>query len=128
MAEVHVLKNTENEVVLKCYKTDSNGGTIQIELDGQYIKLDSETYVQNQSLVTIKELYWGVRVGKFVDVKRVDNAAANTVHGHYHLNNTGNYVFSGFVDNTYANGAIRLVGDGAYHVLLRLGKSGYERQ
>jgi hypothetical protein len=128
MPAVHVLKNTESEVVLKCYKESANGGTIQIELDGEYIKRDNETYIQNQSLVTIKELFWGVRSGKVLDVTRVDNKAANTVHGHYHLNDTGSYNFIGFVDDAYANGAIRIVGNGAYHVLLKLGKSGYETQ
>jgi hypothetical protein len=125
MASVHVLKKTENEVALKCYLTDNGGGTIQIELNGEYIKLDNETYVQNQSLVTIREIFWGAKKDKQIDITRVNNAAANTVHGHYYLLNAGSYDFDGFVDNTYANGAIRIVGDGPFHVLLKLGKQGY---
>lgn len=128
MALVHVLKNTENEVVLKCYRTDANGGTIQIELDDPEIKLANETYVQNQSLVTIREIYWGTKQNKHVDVTRVNDASANTVHGHYYFLGAGSYNYTGFVDDTYANGAIRIVGDGPFHVLLKLGKSGYEKQ
>lgn len=128
MPAVHVLKNTENEVVLKCYKTEPNGGTIQIELDDPEIKLANETFVQDQSLVTIREIYWGTRHNKFVDVTRVDDASANTVHGHYYFSGAGSHNYIGFVDNSYANGAIRLIGDGPYHVILKLGKSGYEKQ
>jgi hypothetical protein len=124
MAQVHVLKKTENEVVLKCYITE-NGGVITIPLNGEYIKLDNETYVQNQSLVTIREIFWGAKKDKQIDITRVANTAANTVHGHYYLLNAGSYDFDGFVDNTYANSAIRIIGDGQFHVILKLGKQGY---
>lgn len=124
MASVHVLKKTENEVVLKCYITE-NGGVINIPLNGEYIKLDNETFVQNQSLVTIREIFWGAKKDKQIDITRVANSAANTVHGHYYLLNAGSYDFDGFVDNTYANSEIRIIGDGQFHVILKLGKQGY---
>ena len=132
MALVHTLKNVKNgEVVLKCYRTESNGGTIQIELDEPEIKLDSETFVQGTSTIpgsqaTIKEIFWGAKKDKQIDLTRVNDKAANTVHGHYYLLNSGHYKYTGFVDDTYANGAIRIVGDGPFHVTLVLHKSGYE--
>jgi hypothetical protein len=125
MAEVHVLKNTEQECVLKIYKTDNGGGTIQIELDEDYIKLPSETFVGTESEVTIKEIFWGAKSGKQIDISRVDDPVANTIHGHYYLFNSGSYVYTGFVDNTYANGAIRITADGPFHTILKLRKSGY---
>ena len=132
MPLVHNLKNTKNgEVALKIYQTNSNGGTIQIELDDPEIKLDSETFVQGTSTipgsqVTIKELMWGIKHNKFIDLNRVNNKSANTVHGHYFLVNSGIHKFTGFVDDTYANGAIRIVADGPMHLFLVLHKSGYE--
>ena len=132
MALVHTLKNVKNgEVVLKIYQTDANGGTIQIELDDPEIKLDSETFVQGTSTIegsqaTIKEVMWGIKHNKFIDLNRVDDKAANTVHGHYYMVNSGNHKFTGFVDNAYANGAIRIVADGPMHLFLVLHKSGYE--
>lgn len=125
MAEVHVLKKTENEVVLKIYKTASAGGVIQIELDSDSIKKDNETFVGSESEVTIREIFWGCKKDKQVDISRVDNPVANTVHGHYYLINNGSYNFDGFVDNVYANGAIRITADGPFHCILKLGKHGY---
>lgn len=125
MAQVHVLKKTENEVVLKCYINEAGGGVITIPLNGEYIKLDNETFVLNQSLVTIRELFWGAKKDKQIDLTRVANTAANTVHGHYYLLNSGSYDFDGFVDNTYANSSIRIIADGSFHLIMKLGKQGY---
>lgn len=126
MALVHTLKKVKNgEVVLKCYNTESNGGTIQIELNGEYIKNDNETFVSSTSKVAIKEIFWGAKKDKQIDISRVNNPVANTIHGHYYLLNAGHYKFTGFVDDVYANGAIRLVGDGPFHVTLVLHKTGY---
>jgi hypothetical protein len=126
MALVHTLKKVKNgEVVLKCYRTNSNGGTIQIELDDDEIKSNNETFIAGTSLVTIKEIFWGAKKDKQIDISRVTDSSANTIHGHYYLTNAGHYKFTGFVDDTYANGAIRIVGDGAFHVTLVLHKNGY---
>jgi len=125
MAEVHVLKNTPQECVLKIYKTENAGGVIQIELDEEYVKLPSETFVGSESTVTIQEIFWGAKSGKQIDISRVDDPDANTVHGHYYLFNSGSYKFTGFVDNTYSNGAIRITSDGPFHTILKLRKSGY---
>lgn len=131
MAAVHTLKKTKREAVLKIYKTDSNGGTVQVEANSSYIMVDGETYVQSTSTVegsrfTIKEIFWGAKKDKQIDISRVNNAVANTIHGHYYLLNSGHYDFNGFVDDTYSNGAIRVVGDGPFHVILKLHKNGYE--
>lgn len=127
MALVHPLKITKNEVVLKTYRTDSNGGTIQIELDSDDIVDDGEQFKGDTSEVHIKEIFWGAKKDKQIDISRVNDPVANTVHGHYYLLNTGHYKFNGFVDNTYANGAIRIVGDGPFHVTLVLHKNGFTR-
>ena len=127
MALVHTLKKTPNEVVLKCYRTDNGGGTIQIELDGDKIKLDNETFVGTESRVTIREVFWGAKKDKQIDISRVDDPVANTVHGHYYFINSGEHKYVGFVDDVYANGAIRIVGDGPFHVILKLGKEGYRQ-
>ena len=127
MALVHTLKKVKNgEVVLKCYRTDSNGGTIQIELDDDEVINDNETFVQGTSTVTIKEIFWGAKKDKQIDLTRVVDPVANNVHGHYYLTNSGHYKFTGFVDDTYSNGAIRIIGDGAFHVTLVLHKTGYQ--
>lgn len=125
MALVHTLKKTENEVVLKIYRTESNGGVVQVEMDDEEVMLPNETFTQNQSLLTIREIFWGAKKDKQIDISRVNDAAANTVHGHYYLINSGSYNFDGFVDNTYANGAIRITADGPFHCILKLGKYGY---
>lgn len=126
MALVHTLKKTEKEVVLKCYRNDSNGGVIQIEMDSPEVMLDNETYVEGVSTLTIREIFWGAKKDKQIDISRVNDPVANTVHGHYYLINSGSYNFDGFVDDTYSNGAIRITTDGPCHVLLKLGKDGYE--
>ena len=130
MANVHTIKKTNREVVLKIYSTESSGQTIQIPLSANTIKLDSETYVPSTSsfqgsTLTIKEIFWGAKKDKQIDLTRVDNAVANTVHGHYYLLNSGHYKFDGFVDNTYANGALRVISDGPFHLVLVLHKDGY---
>jgi len=126
MANVHVMKKTESEVVLKIYSTESAGQTIQVELDSDYIKKDNETFVGAESEVTIREMFWGCKKDKQVDLTRVNDPVANTVHGHYYLTNSGSYNFDGFVDNVYANGAIRVIADGPFHMILKLGKSMYQ--
>lgn len=125
MANVHVLKKTEQEVVLKIYSTESAGQTIQIQPDStDYILTDRETYA-NTAEITVKEIFWGAKKDKQIDITRVDDPDANTVHGHYYLLNTGTYNFEGFVDNVYANGAIRIVSDGPFHIIVKLSKSGF---
>ena len=126
MSAVHTLKKTRNEAVLKIYQTGSSGGTVQVELDSDKIKMDDETFVGAGAQVTITEIFWGAKKDKQIDISRVNDPVANTVHGHYYLLNAGHYDYNGFSDDVYANGAIRVVGDGPFHVILKLTKtSGY---
>ena len=85
MAAIHVIKKTENESVLKIYSTSSSGNTYQIELNSDFIKLPTETYVEGQSKVTIQEIFWGTKANKQLDISRVANTVANTIHGHYYF-------------------------------------------
>jgi len=124
MAEIHVLKNTEHEVVLKCYKTDSSGGIIDILLAD--LALPDETFDPATAKVSVQEIYWGAKKDKQIDITRVVPEDPNGVHGHYYLLNTGSYDFNGFVDDTYASKDIRIIGDGPFHIILKLKKtSGY---
>lgn len=125
MAEIHALKLTQDEAVLKVYKTDASGGVVDIDLSTD-IKLSSETFTRSQANVAISELFWGAKKDKQIDISRIDDPVANTVHGHYYLINTGSYNFDGFVDNVYSNSDIRITADGPFHVILKLRKtSGY---
>lgn len=124
MALVHYLKKSHNEAVVKCYRTEANGGTITLALSD--LATDDETFDANTAVVTIKEIFWGIKKDKQLDITRVVPEDPSGVHGHYYLSNTGFYQFIGFVDNTYAEKNIRIIGDGAFHVLLKLTKtSGY---
>lgn len=124
MAEVHYLKRSHNEAVLKCYKTNSNGGTINISLSS--LVASGETFDANTAAVTIKEIFWGTRQNKFVDITRLVPEDPSGVHGHYYLTGAGSYDFVGFVDNDYPDKDIRIIGDGPFHVIIKLGKvSGY---
>lgn len=121
MATIHVLTNSKNECVLKCYLTDVNGGNVDINLASTVVR-SGETFDRNNAIVTIRALYWGTKQNKHIDISRIINANGD-VHSHYYLMNAGAYEFQGFVDNIYANSDIRIVGDGPFHVILKLGKT-----
>jgi len=123
MAAKHILKATEHEVVNKVYETASAGNTHDISLSTD-LKLSSETFDASTANVTIQEIYWGAKKDKQIDLTRIADPVANTVHGHYYLINGGHYNFVGFVDDVYANSDIRVTGDGPFHVILKLRKSG----
>jgi len=138
MALVHTLKHTETEVVFKCYITASNGGTINLSLENNMTK-PSQVYVTPTSIpnesvngnfetytgshVFITGIWWGLKVGKQLDITRVINES--TVHGHYYLVNTGHYKFTDFSDRVYANRDIRLLFDGPGHCIIQLRKDGW---
>lgn len=125
MSLVHQLKNTPRETVLKIYRSDSSGGVIDIEPDSVKVANTSQRFVGSQSQLHIKEIYWGSKKDKQINITRVTDSAANTVHGFYYLTNTGHYDYNGFTDSVYANCAIRVEGDGPFHVILVLHKNGY---
>jgi len=121
MANVHYLKRSHNEAVIKVYVTDSAGDTVDIALSN--LIAAGETFDAGTALVNIKEIHYGCKVNKHIDVTRWDGA---TAHGHYYFVNSGTLKFEGFVDNVYADRDIRIVGDGPFHCIMKLTKeSGY---
>ena len=121
MAEIHYLKITKTEAVVKVYGADSSGSTVDIDLAN--LAHPSDTFVDGDAIVNIKEIFWGCKNNKHIDISRWDGASA---HGHYYLVNAGSHEFTGFVDNVYANRDIRVVGDGPFHVIMKLTKeAGY---
>ena len=121
MAEVHYLKRSHNEAVLKCYKTDSGGGTVDVSLAD--LVSENETFDANTASVTIKEIFWGAKKDKQIDLTRIVPDDPSGVHGHYYLTNSGSYQFVGFVDDTYSSKDIRIIADGPFHMILKLTKS-----
>lgn len=118
MANVHYLKRSHGEAVLKIYSTESAGQTIDIDLAD--LATPDETFNANNAIVTFKELYWGAKKDKQIDITRADNGG---FHGHYYLTNAGSYDFNGFVDNVYPSGNIRIIADGSFHVIMKLNKT-----
>ena len=126
MASIHILKNTIQETVLKIYGTASSGEIIDINPDSAKVANVNQRFVGSQSQLHIKEFYWGCKKDKQIDISRIDDPAANTVHGHYYLTNSGHYNYVGFTDNVYANSAIRIDADGPFHMIIVLHKNGYQ--
>jgi len=124
MADVHYLKRSHNEAVLKIYSTESAGQTIDIALSD--LATPDETFDANEAKVNIKSMHWGTKKDKQVDVTRLISADPVETHGHYYLMNAGNHEFIGFVDNAYQENDIRVISDGPFHIIMKLTKeSGY---
>jgi len=121
MASIHYLKRTKDEAVVKMYETGSSGNTV--ELDIANLISDGQTFDANTAIVTIKEIFWGVKHNHYIDISRKDRVDA-TVHGHYYLVNAGSYDYDGFVDNVYSDTNIQVTLDGPGHVILKLNKTG----
>jgi hypothetical protein len=138
MASIHKIKLTEGEAVLKCYINLSAGGTIDIDPTAYYLTRPNEVYDPVNSKITIKALYWGSKAGKQIDITRVVPTSpqfegdvewdVSGIHSHYYLIDAGFYEYKGFVDNTYAGKPIRIIGDGPFHVIMVLGKSGWQNK
>ena len=119
MAEIHYLKRDKNEAVVKVYSSQSAGETVDIALSD--LVSSGETYTAGDANVTVKEIFWGVKPNKHIDVNRWDGVAS---HGHYYLVGANSHDFVGFVDNAYSDADIRMVSDGPFHVILKLSKTG----
>lgn len=119
MAEIHFLKRDKNEAVVKVYSSESAGETVDIALST--LIAAGETYTSGDANVTLKQIFWGVKPNKHVDVNRYDGVAA---HGHYYLVGSNSHDFVGFVDNAYSDADIRMVSDGPFHCIIKLTKSG----
>lgn len=126
MAEKHIIKLTDTEAVIKCYKTDASGGNVEISLATD-LTAPGQTFV-GPAKVGIQQIFWGAKKDKQIDVTRIVPSDPTGVHGHYYLLNAGSYDFVGFVDDVYEDKDIRISGDGPYHVILKLRKtSGWSR-
>ena len=139
MALKHTLKNTETEIVFKCYITDSAGGTVDISVQNDCTKA-SQVYVVPTSIpdetndgffnytgsrVYITGLWWGLKKDKQLDITRIVNATGPVLHNHYYLINAGSYDYHDFSDRVYANKDLRLIFDGPGHCIVRLRKEGW---
>ena len=121
MAEIHYLKRSRNEAVIKVYGSEPSGGTVDVPLSS--FVCAGETFDAGTASVTIKEIHWGCKVNKHVDVSRWDGAEE---HGHYYFVNSGSLDFIGFVDNVYSDRDVRIVSDGKFHCIMKFTKeSGY---
>lgn len=139
MALKHILKHTETEIVLKCYLLDNGGGIINISVENDCTK-STQVYVTPASIpdetgggffdytgsrVYITGIWWGLKVGKQLDITRIVNPIGPVLHGHYYLTNTGHYDYTDFSDRVYANRDIRMIFDGPGHCIIRLRKEGW---
>lgn len=139
MALRHILKNTETEIVFKCYVTDSAGGSVDISLENNCTKA-TQLYVAPDSIpdetndgffnytgsrVYITGLWWGLKKDKQLDITRIVNPTGPVLHSHYYLINGGVYDYKDFSDRVYANRDLRLTFDGPGHCIIRLRKEGW---
>lgn len=141
MSTKHILKHSETEVVLKCYITASEGGIVDISVQNDLTK-STQVYVAPTSVpnefnnglmipeytgsrVSITGIWWGLKANKQLDITRIIDPVAPTLHSHYYLINTGFYEYHDFSDRVYANKDIRLIFDGPGHCILRLRKEGW---
>jgi hypothetical protein len=126
MSDKHIIKLTESEAVVKVYETASNGASVTISLSSDLTR-STEVFEAGVSSVTVKAIYWGSKVGKQINIQRYDGAA---YEGDYYLVNSGFYEYrtSGFVDSVYPHGDIKITGDGPFHCILVLGKSGWHQK
>lgn len=141
MATKHVIRNTETEIVFKCYITASDGGTIDISIQNDMTK-STQVYVTPDSVpdestgayvnhtgsrVYITGIWWGMKNNKQLDIVRVIDPVTPTLHNHYFFTDSGVHDFAGadFSDRIYANKDIRLTFDGPGHCILRLRKEGW---
>ncbi len=142
MSKIHVLKNTETEAVIKVYTTESAGESIDLSLS-TWLTTPTQVYVTGTndapetdghfaqyagSHAFIAAIWWGLKKDKQLDITRILDAGAGTVHSHYYLINGGQYEFDhhGFVDRIYANRDLRFTFDGPGHCIVKLRKHGWD--
>ena len=140
MSKIHILKNTETEAVVKVYTTEQPD-TIDFDLN-TWLTKSTQQWVAPTSIPTedgtflnytgsrvyIAGIYWGLKAGKQLDIQRIIDPVAGTVHNHYYLINAGFYDFTtagGFTDRIYPNKNIRFVFDGPGHCIVKLRKEGW---
>lgn len=142
MSKIHLFKNTETEAVVKIYTTESAGEVIDISLQtwlttptqvyvpgvGDSSEIDGHFAQYTGSHVFITGIWWGLKKDKQLDITRILDTGAGTVHSHYYLVNAGQYEYDhhGFADRIYADKDFRLVFDGPGHCILKLRKIGWQ--
>ena len=136
-----MLKNTENEAVIKVYTTEASGESIDLSLQ-TWLTKSTQVYVTGTndssevdghfaqytgSHVFITGIWWGLKKDKQLDITRIIDPVTPTLHSHYYLINAGQYEFDhhGFADRIYANKDFRLIFDGPGHCILKLRKMGW---
>lgn len=141
MSKIHILKNSETEAVVKFYTTEPSGETIDFSLE-TWLTTSKQVYVAGAndsaetdghfaqytgSHVFITGIWWGLKKDKQLDITRIIDPVAPTLHSHYYLINGGQYEFDhhGFADRIYAHKDFRLTFDGPGHCILKLRKLGW---
>jgi len=145
MANLHILKNSETEAVVKVYTDLSAGQVIDISLEND-LTTATQTYVAGSvtngvnettsggfatysgSHATITGIWWGAKDGKRVDIQRIINPTGPVLHNHFYFIGAGyhDYKASGFADRIYATKDIRVTfAGGEGFCILRLTKSGW---
>lgn len=127
MSDKHILKLSESEAVVKIYESNPTGALADISLANDLTK-STEVFVDGTSKITIKAIYWGAKANKQINIQRITNPVGPVLEGDYYLLNSGHYEYKGFVDNAYASKDIRVTGDGPFHCILVLGKSGWQQK
>ncbi len=142
MANIHILKNTETEAVIKIYTTEAAGQTVDLSLStvlttptqvyvagaGDSPETDGHFAQYTGSHVYITGIWWGLKKDKQLDVTRIVNGGTGLMHNHYYLINAGYYDFdhNAFADRIYADKDFRLIFDGPGHCILKLRKMGWK--
>jgi len=145
MAKLHILKNSENEAVVKIYTDNSSGEVIDLSLEND-LTTSKQVYVAGTvsngadettngeyatydgSHATITGVWWGAKDGKRVDVERIISTGPDVLHNHFYFIGAGyhDYKSAGFADRIYANKDIRVTfAGGEGFIILRLTKAGW---
>jgi len=139
MSTKHILKHTDTQIVFKCYITSASGDDVDISIQNDCTK-SSQVYVTGTndssetdghfatyqgSRVYITGIWWGIKKDKQLDISRIIEPIAPTLHSHYYLINAGFYDYVDFVDRVYANKDLKLKFDGPGHCIIRLRKEGW---
>ena len=120
MANIHYLKKSKGEAVIQVYETGSAGGSHEIDIAN--LATSSETFDANAASVCIKEIFWGAKKDKQIDISRKERGGSG-VHGHYYFLGAGSYNYDGFVDNSYSERNILVTLDGPGHVIIKVNKT-----
>ena len=143
MSKIHILKNSENEAIVKVYTDSSSGEVIDISLENdlttskqEYVAGTSDidelatggfaTYTGSHAIIT--GIWWGAKDGKRVDIERIVSTGPDVLHNHFYFIGAGyhDYKSAGFADRIYANKDLRVTfAGGEGFCILRLSKHGW---